>query len=294
MSGFGDRVIARCSKVGNPICLGLDPRDALIPEGLSTDPVERMRVFSERVIDLAAEKVAAIKPQAAFFEAWRSPGFAVFEHVCRYARDRGLLVIADVKRGDIGSTAAAYAEAYLTPTSDDPPLADAVTINAYLGSDGVRPFLEAGAAHGRGVFVLVKTSNPSSGELQDRDLAEGGTVCEHMASLVTEWNTPRGESGYGPVGAVVGATYPEHLGRLREQLPGSIILLPGYGAQGAGAEDVVAAFDQRGHGALVSASRSLTFPWAKEGHVPVDWEDRIVTAIDRMREDLGRALPQVT
>lgn len=291
VSGFGDRTIARCKQVGNPICLGLDPRLSLLPRGLSDDPVDAIRIFSERIVDIAADRVAAIKPQAAFFEAWRARGFEVFESVCRRARDRGLIVIADVKRGDIGSTAAAYAEAYLTPTADDAPLADAVTVNAYLGSDGVRPFIDAGSAHGRGVFVLVKTSNPSSGELQDRKLDDGRAVCEHMAGLVTEWNTPRGETGYGPVGAVVGATYPDHLAMLRNQLPGSIILLPGYGAQGAGAADVVTAFDENGVGALVSASRSLTFPWTGEGSAPVDWERRIVQAIDAMNDELASVLP---
>ena len=290
MRTLGDRVIDRCQRVGNPICLGLDPRIELIPRGEGEDPVSAIRAFCDRVIDLVADKVAAIKPQAAFFEAWRSRGFEVFEHVCRYARDRGLVVVADVKRGDIGSTAAAYAQAYLSSHKGDDPVAHAVTVNAYLGSDGVRPFVDAGAATGRGVFVLVKTSNPSSGELQDKKLSSGRTVCEEMAALVREWNEPLGETGYGSVGAVVGATYPQHLRELRGQLPGSILLLPGYGAQGAGAADVIPAFDAQGQGALVSASRSLTFPWAKEGGAPPNWEDRILSAVAEMREDLARVL----
>lgn len=290
MKTLGDRVVERCQRVGNPICLGLDPRIELIPDRKGEDPVAAIRGFCERVIDLVADKVAAIKPQAAFFEAWRARGFEVFEQVCRYARDQGMIVVADVKRGDIGSTAAAYARAYLSPHGDDDPVAHAVTVNAYLGSDGVGPFVEAGAPTGRGIFVLVKTSNPSSGELQDRKLENGMSVCEQMAALVREWNQPPGESGYGPVGAVVGATYPEHLAALRGQMPGAILLLPGYGAQGAGAADVAPAFDEQGQGALVSASRSLTFPWAKEGGAPPNWEDRILSAVAEMREDLARVL----
>ncbi len=290
MRTFGDRVVERCRKVGNPICLGLDPRIELMPEGGGDDPVSAIQSFCERVIDLVADKVAAIKPQAAFFEAWRARGFEVFEQVCRYASERGLVVVADVKRGDIGSTAAAYAHAYLAAHGDDEPFAHAVTVNAYLGSDGVRPFTDVGALTARGIFVLVKTSNPSSGEIQDRKIDGGLTVCEQMALLVSEWNEPRGETGYGPVGAVVGATYPQHLATLRGHLPGSILLLPGYGAQGASAEDVVPAFDDQGQGALVSASRSLTFPWAKEGAVPANWENRILSAVAEMHDDLARVL----
>lgn len=290
MRTFGDRVVERCRKVGNPICLGLDPRVELIPEHLGPDPVARMDAFCERIIDLVSDKVAAVKPQAAFFEAWGARGFSVFEQVCRRATEKGLIVVADVKRGDIGSTAAAYAHAYLSPRDQDRPLAHAVTVNAYLGSDGVKPFIDAGVGSSRGIFVLVKTSNPSSGELQDRKLDDGKTVSEQMASLVRGWNAQLGESGYGSVGAVVGATYPHHLKTLRDQLPGSILLLPGYGAQGAGASDVVPAFDEQGQGALVSASRSLTFPWAKETTVPEHWEERVLAAVDEMHDELARVL----
>ncbi|MAG57906.1 MAG: orotidine-5'-phosphate decarboxylase [Planctomycetes bacterium] len=298
---FGDRVIARCREVGAPICLGMDPRPSLLPEAIVTaahdtvaDPDDEVlvvsgafRLFAERVIDLTGDDIAAFKPQAAFFEAYLTAGFAAFESVCRTAMNRGVLVVADVKRGDIGTTAAAYAQAYLGPCGASSPLADAVTVNAYLGSDGVRPFLDVAVPTDRGIFVLVKTSNPSSGELQD--IATGtGTVAERMAGLVNEWNQPHGTSGYGSVGAVVGATYPEHLKHLRAALPGSILLLPGYGAQGAGADDVAAGFDANGNGALVAASRSLTFPWSKEGPAPADWEDRIVEAVAAMKADLAR------
>jgi len=287
VSTFGDRTIERCRQVGNPICLGLDPRVELTPEGTEGDPVVAIRNFCTEIIDLVANKVAAVKPQAAFFEAWGSRGFAAFEEVCRHARERGLLVVADVKRGDIGTTAEAYAKAFLAARGPACALADAVTVNGFLGSDGVKPFIATGSDQAAGVFILVKTSNPSSGELQDLRLEDGRTVSEHMASLVREWNQPLGDSGYGPVGAVVGATYPGHLASLREQLPGSILLLPGYGAQGAGAEDIAAGFDANGEGALVSASRSLTYPWSKEGEVPVNWQERVLAAVAEMSSDLA-------
>jgi orotidine-5'-phosphate decarboxylase len=225
----------------------------------------------------------------AFFEALRTEGFRAFEAVCVHARSLGIPVIIDGKRGDIGTTAAAYARAYLEATEKGPPLGDALTVNAWLGSDGVLPFLDAARPHGGGIFVLVKTSNPSSCEVQDLE-CEGTPLYEHMATLVRSWNTPIGASGYGPVGAVVGATWPDHLVWLRKLLPGSILLLPGYGAQGAGPEDVVGGFDDEGVGALVSASRSLTFPWATDGAAPRDWEGRVLTVVNEMRRDLARVL----
>ena len=299
---LGDRIVQRCRDLGNAICLGLDPRPTLLPEEIvqqcrdeAFDPADELAVhaeasarFCEAVLERIGHRVAAIKPQAAFFEVFLDSGFSAFERVCRRAAATGAIVIGDVKRGDIGSTAAAYASAYLTERRGRP-LVDAVTVNPYLGSDGVLPFRDAGLESGRGAFLLVKTSNPSSGDLQDRELDDGLTVCDHVADLVRSWNTPIGASGYGPLGAVVGLTWPEHIVRLRERLAGVTLLVPGYGAQGAGADDVQAAFDGDGQGALISASRSLTFPWAKDGSAPTDWRDRITAALEEMIEALDRA-----
>lgn len=299
MTGFGDRVIQAIAARG-PVCVGLDPRESLLPPDViasvedAPDPTTATaRAFAEfcrQVIDAVAPHASAVKPQAAFFEQLLSPGFAAFEQVCRYARQRGLIVVGDVKRGDIGTTAAAYAHAYLEPVAGQPPLTDACTVNPWLGTDGVQPFVEAGMRHGGGAFVLVKTSNPSSGELQDLSIQDE-TVSERVAGLVERWNAPHlGTSGYGPLGAVVGATYPEHLGSLRRQLSTAVLLVPGYGAQGGGAKDVVGAFDDGGTGALITASRSVTFPWAKEGACPANWRERISDAAAEMRDDIAQVL----
>jgi orotidine-5'-phosphate decarboxylase len=193
-----------------------------------------------------------VKPQSAFFEARGWQGVRSFEAVCAYARDAGLLVIADVKRGDIGSTAAAYAAAFA-------PHADAATVNPYLGGDAVEPFLDA-CRRGAGIFVLVKTSNPGSGDLQDVRLEDGRRVWERVAELVDRWGSDLvGERGLSSVGAVVGATYPQEVAEARALLPRAPFLLPGVGAQGATAADVAAAFANGPAGGLVSASRSVIF-----------------------------------
>jgi len=215
-----------------------------MPEGLGV--VE----FCRGIVDAVAEIAVAVKPQAAFFEAQGADGWAAFVEVCGYARDAGLLVIADAKRGDVPSTARAYAAAFA-------PLADAVTVNPYLGRDSLEPFFER---EGLGVFVLVKTSNPSSVDLQDLPLADGRPVWQHVAGLVDGWGADRiGESGLSSVGAVVGATFPQEVAEARRLLPRSVLLLPGVGAQGARAEDLAEAFTVGPAGALVSASRSVLY-----------------------------------
>jgi len=199
-----------------------------------------------------APHAVAVKPQSAFFEARGWQGVRSFEAACAYARDAGLLVIADVKRGDIGSTAAAYAAAFT-------PHADAATVNPYLGGDAVEPFLDA-CRRGAGIFVLVKTSNPGSGDLQDVRLEDGRRVWERVAELVDRWGSDLvGERGLSSVGAVVGATYPQEVAEARALLPRAPLLLPGVGVQGATAADVAAAFANGPAGGLVSASRSVIF-----------------------------------
>lgn len=296
MNGFAERLFDACRRKESVVCVGLDPRAELLPpehRPATGDPdavAAAYESFGRDVIDIVAPSAAALKPQAAFFEALGPPGFAAYCRLCDAARERGLLVIADVKRGDIGSTAEAYAAAWLGPRGSRPPLADACTVNAWLGADGVKPFADAARAGGGGIFVLVKTSNPSSGEIQDLQLADGGTVCERMAALVRGWAQPPGPSGYGPVGAVVGATWPAHLRELRRALPESVILIPGYGAQGAAAADVADGFDADGLGAIVNASRSITFPWGRPERCPAAWREAIRDAATAMRAELNAAL----
>jgi orotidine-5'-phosphate decarboxylase len=225
--------------------------------------------LARAVIDAVASYACAVKVQAAFFEALGPPGFEALARALRLARDHGLAAIADAKRGDIGPTSRAYAQGFFGGQEVDADVlpglgADAVTVNPYFGTDGVEPFLEASDAGGGGVFVLVRTSNPSAAELQDLELAGGegapGPLYRRVAALVRRWAEGReGACGYSSVGAVAGATSPGALAQTRELLPRSILLVPGYGAQGASAGEVACAFDARGEGAVVSASRSITF-----------------------------------
>lgn len=241
---FADRLVAAVERKGAPLCVGLDPDPALMPWGLGV--VE----FCRGIVDAVAGVAVAVKPQSAFFEAQGSDGWAALGEVCEYAREAGLLVIADAKRGDVPSTARAYADAFA-------PLADAVTVNPYLGHDSLEPFL---ARDGLGVFVLVKTSNPGSADLQDLPLADGRPLWQHVAELVHRWGADLvGSSGLSSVGAVVGATFPQEVAEARQLLPDSVLLLPGVGAQGARAEDLAAAFAAGPAAALVSASRSVIY-----------------------------------
>jgi len=217
----------------------------------------RSRTFCCQIVDAVAQHCVATKLQAAYFEILQDEGLRVLWSVAQCARRLGLVVIIDGKRNDIGSTAQAYAQAYLH--QDSP--ADAITVNPYLGIDGVKPFIEMAAETGRGLFVLVKTSNLSSGQLQDLPVqTKSGQkpVYEHIGDLVAKWGESLvGEYGYSSVGAVIGATYPQQLGELRERLPHVPFLVPGYGAQGATAEDIALAFDDNGQGAIVNSSRGI-------------------------------------
>jgi orotidine-5'-phosphate decarboxylase len=241
---FADRLAAAVERKGAPLCVGLDPDPALMPEGIGVTE------FCRGIVDAVAGVAVAVKPQAAFFEAQGASGWAALTEVCRYAREAGLLVVADAKRGDVPSTARAYAAAFA-------PLADAVTVNPYLGHDSLEPFL---ACDGLGVFVLVKTSNPGSTDLQDLPLEDGRPFWEHVASLVEGWGEDFvGESGLSRVGAVVGATHPELLETVRGLLPHAVLLLPGVGAQGGRLQDLAAAFAAGPASALPSASRSVLY-----------------------------------
>ena len=224
--------------------------------------------FNKYIIDQVADVCPIVKPQSAFYELHGADGIAALIETVRYARSKGLLVLLDAKRNDIGSTADAYAEAFLSP--EGPFDADAVTVNGYLGTDGLQPFLDQAQKYGKGVFVLVKTSNPSAGELQDMQLASGEPVFEAMAKLVDRWDCE----------AVVGATYPREAARARELMPRATILAPGYGAQGATAHDVVPAFRADGGGAIVNNSRGIIFA-ADPRQAAIDMRDAVNAALGR-------------
>ncbi len=248
---------------------------------------------------MLAGLVPAVKFQAAFYEALGPGGLAAMADSLAYARSKGLIAIVDGKRNDIGSTAEAYAQAYLGEVGfedrvEAPWDADALTINPYLGVDGIAPFVEVARKRDRGLFVLVRTSNPSAREIQDL-VADGRPVYRHVAELVKTWSAPdRDASGYGLLGAVVGATYPEQLAELREAMPGVIFLVPGYGAQGGTARDVAAAFDANGLGAVVNNSRGLTFAYLRKdlsGRFGSEWQRAIEWAAREMIDDLAANTP---
>jgi orotidine-5'-phosphate decarboxylase len=307
MDNFADQLIRSCTDKESLVVVGIDPRLDLLPAHLVQSALkkhgetlegaaEAFAEFGRRVIDAVAEFAVAVKPQSAFFEMLGPPGTEAFRQVIGHAHQAGLLVIADVKRSDIASTAEAYAQAYLGEvrvgsTVSRPWGADAVTVNPYLGSDGLLPFIRCAKQHGRGVFVLVKTSNPSSGELQDL-VGNGRVIYERLGEWVAEHaDDLMGSSGYSSLGAVVGATYPEQLARLRELMPRNLFLIPGYGAQGAAAADVKGAFDKHGLGAVVNASRSVIFAWRDKtwsaAHDETRWTDAVKDAARLMRDELN-------
>jgi orotidine-5'-phosphate decarboxylase len=263
---FADRLAVAVERKGAPLCVGLDPDPALMPAGVG------VAEFCRGIVDAVADVAVAVKPQAAFFEAQGAGGWAELADVCRHARDAGLLVIADGKRGDVPSTARAYAAAFA-------PLADAVTVNPYLGRDSLEPFF---AQEGLGVLALVKTSNPGSADVQDLPLEDGRPLWQHVAELVDTWGADLiGESGLSSVGAVVGATHPEVLETVRSLMPNAVLLLPGVGAQGGRLEELAAAFTAGPASALPSASRSVIY--ADSGG---DWQEAAAAEAARLADEL--------
>jgi orotidine-5'-phosphate decarboxylase len=268
--GFIDRLASAVRRCGNPLLVGLDPRFEQLPEPLRAlrdqtleTRAHAYRDFCRGIIDVVAPLVPAVKPQAAFFEALGPPGMAALADVIGHATKKGLLVVLDGKRNDIGSTAEAYASAFLGRIGSTWG-ADALTVSPYLGDDSMTPFVDAAKQHDAGVFVLVKTSNPGGATFQDL-LAEGKPIYRHVAELVERLAVKTtGQCGYGAVGAVVGATYPEQLAELREIMPHAWFLVPGFGAQGGTASDVAAAFDANGLGAIVNSSRGIIFAHARD------------------------------
>lgn len=290
--------------------VGLDPRWENLPESLrrgidSRDFAAVARAYLEfcrEVVAVVAPLVAIVKPQAAFFEQLGPPGMQALAEVITAARSAGLLVVLDGKRNDIGTTATAYAQAYLGAPPASPWGADALTVSPYLGNDSLTPFVEIAQQNDAGIFVLVKTSNPGGGLFQDL-VAEGKRLFEHVADEVERLaGQTVGESGFGVVNAVVGATYPEQLTDLRRRMPHAWLLVPGYGAQGGAAKDVAGAFDSCGLGAIINNSRGIIFAYEKppyrDRYGQKGWQDAVAAAtrdmIDQLRAEtsagqLGRA-----
>ena len=307
---FADRLDAAIRKKGNPVCVGLDPRFDQLPKALTAEAVrlhgrtpkaaaEAFLTFNRTLIDATADIAPVCKPQVAFYEEFGWEGLRAYAETVRYARDKGMLVISDAKRGDIGTTAQAYATAHLTGAS---PLgfsggfdADALTVNPYMGRDTLEPFLEVCSKNGRGIFVLVKTSNPGSGDLQDLKVESGKPIRDVVAGMVHDIGLAhRGECGLSDVGAVVGATYPEQAKRLRELMPDTVFLIPGYGAQGGTAADAVAGFRGDKRGAIVNNSRGIIFAYKQEVYAKqygeADFGGAARAATVKMAEELGAAL----
>lgn len=293
----------------NPTVAGLDPRPEYIPphildtafreKGETLEAVaDAFLTFNKGLIDALAEVVPAVKPQSAYYEMLGPAGAVTLAETIRYAKEKGLYVILDVKRGDIGTTAQAYSEAYLgrvpvkgrmLPVYD----CDSVTVNAYLGSDGILPFLDDCRTYDKSIFALVKTSNPSSGELQDLITGDRNlysAVGDLMARISRD---TIGKYGFSSIGAVAGATYPSDTRALRKRLENTFFLVPGYGAQGGGAEDVAPAFNQYGHGAIVNSSRGIMCAWKKEDGKGRRFGEAARAEAIRMREDLRNVITVV-
>ncbi len=296
---FADRLEAAVERKGNPCLVGIDPHLELLPDPFAgareegRTRAERARLVAEfccQLVDLVADRVPAIKPQSAFFEQLGADGAAAWERVVGHARAAGLLVIGDVKRGDIASTAEAYARAFLTglPGCERASLCDAVTLNPLLGEDSLRPFLDACHAARAGVYVLVRTSNPGSADFQRHGEPE---LSLRLADAVARWGDGLvGECGLSSVGAVVGASHASELCSLRARMPRTPFLVPGYGAQGASAGDVVGAFLPGARGALVNSSRGVAFAHRSPPYRGWHWKDAASAALDSMIAELAAAL----
>ncbi len=302
MADFIDELASAVRRTGNAVCVGLDPRAQNLPGGLlkacdqsASAIAAAFSKFCCNVVDVVAPLVPVAKVQAAFFEELGPPGMAAMARVIDYAQSHGLLVIVDAKRNDIGSTAEAYARGYLGRSSSAWH-ADALTVSPYLGDDSLSPFVNVAQERGAGVFVLVKTSNPGGGLLQDL-VCDGEPMYRHVARHVERLAAATvGECGYGAVGAVVGATYPAQLVELRKLMPHTWFLVPGYGNQGGTAADVAAAFDNRGFGAIINNSRGIIFahenPMFSRRFAANNWQGAVEAATREMIEALAPIGPR--
>ena len=292
MSGhFADDLTAAITDKHAPVCVGLDPAYDRLPapirQTFGDDHVGAIREFCTEVLQAVAPIVPAVKIQIAYFEVYHGQGVALYHDMVALARTAGLMVIGDIKRNDIGSTARAYARAHVSGV-DCP---DAVTVNGYLGADGLQPFIEEGNDEGKGIFVLVRTSNPSAAVMQDFVNDSGRKFYEHMADQVAAIGRADGlvgASGFSRVGAVVGATYPREARQLRSIMPEQIFLVPGYGAQGATAGDCAAAFKSDGTGAIVNASRSVIYAFDKTPDI--DWRLAVAQSAKDLVTDIASAV----
>lgn len=302
-----DILIDKIKETNNPTVMGLDPRYDMLPECVRNKydaslegACEVILEYNKALIDATCDIVPAVKPQVAFYEMFGIEGMRVFNETCKYAKEKGMVVIADCKRGDIGSTAQGYSNAFLgkTPIGGNEVEifnVDFVTVNPYMGTDCVKPFVDDCKKYNKGIFVLVKTSNKSSGELQDLVLENGKKIYETVAELVNEWGKDLvGEYGYSSVSSVVGATYPEQLEELRKIMPTSYFLIPGYGAQGGKASDIALGFDNNGLGGIVNASRSLMCAYKsdlwKDKFAEQDYAQATRAEALRMRDELNSAI----
>ena len=299
-----DRMIEKIEQTQNPTVAGLDPKLDYVPDYIKAKCFEKygetlkgaakaLLEFNKGLIDALYDIVPAVKPQAAYYEMYGPAGVKALYKTQEYARSKGMYVITDGKRNDIGTTMEAYATAHLGKVKVgseeyEPFLGDALTVNGYLGSDGIKPLIKTCCENDKGIFVLVKTSNPSSGELQDKGLADGTeSIYKFMGSMCEEWGKELpGAYGYSGVGAVVGATYPEQIKELRAALPHTFFLIPGYGAQGASAQDISAAFDGNGLGGIVNSSRGIMCAYQKQKADEHDFALAARKEAIRMRDEI--------
>lgn len=302
-------LIEKIVETQNPTVVGLDPKLDYVPEFIKekyfskygetlNGAAKALFEFNQHIIDAIADVVPAIKPQSAYYEMYGYEGVKALDKTIAYAKEKGLYVIVDGKRNDIGATMEAYTNAYLGKIkigskTFEPFGADALTVNGYLGTDGIAPLINACNENDKGIFVLVKTSNKSSGELQDKLIGET-PVYKVMGEMCEQWGTEcMGKYGYSSVGAVVGATYPEQLEEMRKALPHTMFLVPGYGAQGGGAEGVAKAFDKNGLGAIVNSSRAIMCAYQKEGCDEKEFAAAALREVIRMKKDIMTYVPKI-
>lgn len=296
-----DKLIDAIKRTDNPSVVGLDtcldylPQDMLAKVKSLDDAAEQIFEFNKNIIDNIFDIVPAVKVQVAYYEMYGYQGMKAFKQTVDYAKSKGMIVIADVKRNDIGSTAGCYSKAYLSGvevagkkiTAFD---SDYITVNAYLGSDGILPFVKDCKENDKGLFILVKTSNPTSGELQDKKFENGNTLYEEMGDLVEKWGSELiGKYGYSSIGAVVGATHREQAEIIRKRNPHTFFLIPGYGAQGGKAEDLAVCF-VNGIGGIVNSSRGILCAYKKDKYQGMDYAKAARQASIDMREDLNSAI----
>ena len=305
-----DRLIENIIEKQNPTVAGLDPKLDYVPASVKDacfaqygktleGAAAALLAFNKAIIDQIYDIVPAVKPQAAYYEMYGWQGVKALAETIAYAREQGMFVITDGKRNDIGTTMEAYATAHLGTTdvageAVDAFGADALTVNGYLGTDGIKPLVNICKEKDKGIFVLVKTSNPSSGELQDLQLVNGASVYEQMGKMCERWGEELpGKYGYSGVGAVVGATYPEQLAEMREKAPHTFFLVPGYGAQGGGANDAKNAFDTNGRGAIINSSRGIMCAWKKQGLTEDDFAAAARQEALRMKDDILSVISEI-